>query len=276
MVTGGYFAHKESVAKKLVVEEAPTPSIISGNAKDLAENLFRYVHIEASDKSAVKSLINSMDFIGFEVNSIKIESGFLLINYQVDSRTKYRFMDDYKKNFTQTCASLFVLVDGLKSIHLTVSDNYGEFYSFSRDSRSLLYTDIMHDFTEEDFTSASKSLNNFELFIEKLLLIKTDTDNNIYLRQIYDVLSSNLQVVDGTKEQFVIALDSNKLAILNSIGINLYKHKNSSAELYFCNVEDYTVNEIKYYIFVFKDKTLISHNTISSQASYTDIISLLK
>ena len=44
MVTGGYFAHKESVAKKVVVEETVTPTIISGNAKELAENLYKYVH----------------------------------------------------------------------------------------------------------------------------------------------------------------------------------------------------------------------------------------
>ena len=276
MITGGYFAHRESVAKKLVVEETTTPSIISGNAKDLAENLFRYVHIEASDKAAVKSLINSMDFIGFEVNSIKIESGFLLINYQVDSRTKYRFIEDYNKNFNQTCATLFVLVDNLNNIRLTVSDNYGEFYSFARDRAGFVYTDTMRNFSSEDFEKASENFNNFGAFIEKLLLLKDSTSSNIYLKQIYSVLTPNLQVLENTKEIFTVALDENNLAILSSLDLNLAKHKNTSVELYFCNVEDYTIPELKYYIFVFKDKNLIANDVISSPMVYEDTLSLLK
>ena len=277
MSIGGYFAYLEAKnTPKEVSEEIETPSLVASSASEIAKSLFKYAHISADNQQELALLVNSMSYIGFETDNINIDSGFLTVNYKVDSRTKYRFMDDYSKNFNQTCATLFVLVDGLKNVRLTVSDNYGEFYSFSRDNRSLLYTDILHNFTENDFSSAAENFHNFELFIEKLLLIKNDTENNIYLRQIYDVLSSNLQVVDGTKEQFVIALDSNNLSILSSVGINLYKHKNSSAELYFCNVEDYTINELKHYIFVFKDKALIAHNIISSQALYTDTIAFLK
>ena len=276
MVTGGYFAHKESVARKAVVEDTSTPSIISGNAKELAEALFKYVHIDASDKVAVTSLVNSMYFIGFEVNDVKMDSGFLFVNYKVDSRTKYRFIGDYTRNFNQTCATLFVLVDNLTNIRLTVSDNYGEFYSFARDKSGFVFTDTMHDFTSKDFEEASKNFNNFGVFVEKLLLLKEDTDSNIYLKQIYSVLTPNLQVLENTKEMFTIVLDNKNLEILSGLDLNLTKHKNTSVDVYFCNVEDYTMSELKYYIFVFKDKALIANDVISSPMLYEDTINLLK
>lgn len=277
MATGGYFAYVESRNRnEEVATEVKTPSLVSGNASEIAEELFKYVHIPSDDNKAVASLVNSMNYVGFEIGSINTSSGFLTINYKVDSRTKYRFMDDYSKNFNQTCATLFVLADGLKNIRITVSDSYGEFYSFSRDKNSFVYTESMHDFTEDDIKDAAKSIDEFEEFTEKLLVLKSDTQNNIYLKQIYEVLEPNLQVIENSKEQFVIALDDNNLAILSDIDINLSKHKNTSVELYFCNVEDYTVSELKNYIFVFKDKGMIAYDVISSPMLYEDTISLLK
>ena len=217
-----------------------------------------------------------MDFIGFEVDSINIDSNFLSVNYLVDSRTKYRFIEDYNKNFNQTCATLFVLVDNLKNIRFTVSDNYGEFYSFTRDEASFIYTDTMRDFTPEDFKNASKNFNSFGTFIEKLLLLKDSTNSNLYLKQIYSVLTPNLQVLENTKEQFTIALDEKNLAILSGLDLNLTKHKNTPVELYFCNVEDYTIPELKYYIFVFKDKQLIANDVISSPMVYEEALNSLK
>ncbi len=277
MATGGYFAYIEARNRnEKVIEEVKTPSLVSGNASEIAEELFRYVHISADDKNAIVSLVNSIDYIGFEIDSINTDAGFLTVNYKVDSRTKYRFMDDYSKNFNQTCATLFVLADGLKNIRLTVSDNYGEFYSFSRDLNSFVYTKSMHDFSEDDLEDAAKNFDNFEAFTEKLLVLKSDTQNNVYLKQIYEVLAPSLQVIENSKEQFVIALDDNNLAILSALDLDLTKHRNTSVELYFCSVEDYTVSELKNYIFVFKEKQLIANDVISSPMLYEDTINLLK
>ncbi len=277
MATGGYFAYKESIEKKEIkVEETKTPTLVSGNAAEIADNLFDYVHIDISDTPAITSLVNSMNFVGFEINDIKISSGFLTIEYKVDSRTKYRFIEDYNKNFNQTCATLFVLVDNLKNIRLTVSDNYGEFYSFSRDKAGFIFTDEMRDFTSDDLKDASESLNNFEDFTEKLLMLKDSSSSNVYLKQIYSVLTPNLQVLENTKEQFTIALDEKNLAILSEIDIDLEKYKHTSAELYFCNVEDYTISELKYYVFVFKDKKLVANDVISSPMAYENTLNLLK
>ena len=274
MSLGGYFAYKESVETK--VEETKTPTLVSGNATEIADQLFDYVHIDVSDTEALTSLVNSMDFIGFEINKIDISSGFLTIDYKVGSRTKYRFIEDYNKNFNQTCATLFVLVDNLKNIRLTVSDNYGEFYSFSRDKSGFIFTDDMKDFTSDELKDASENLGNFEEFTEKLLMLKDSSSSNVYLKQIYSVLTPNLQVLENTKEQFMIALDEENLAILAGLDIDLYKHKNTSAELYFCNVEDYTISELKYYIFVFKDKKLVANDVISSPMAYENALNALK
>ncbi len=277
MSLGGYFAYKESTEKKETkVEETKTPTLVSGSATEIADQLFDYVHIDISDTEALTSLVNSMNFVGFEVNEIDISSGFLTIDYKVGSRTKYRFIEDYNKNFNQTCATLFVLVDNLKNIRLTVSDNYGEFYSFSRDKAGFIFTDDMKDFTSDDFTEASENLDNFEEFTEKLLVLKDSSNSNVYLKQIYSVLTPNLQVLENTKEHFTIALDEENLAILADLDIDLEKYKNTSAELYFCNVEDYTVSELKYYIFVFKDKKLVASDVISSPMAYENALELLK
>lgn len=277
MATGGYFAYLETQKRENeVVSEVKSPSLVSASASDIAEELFKYIHISAEDEKDVESLVNAMTYIGFEIDNISLSSGFLTVNYKVDSRTKYRFMDDYSKNFNQTCATLFVLTDGLKNIRLTVSDNYGEFYSFSRDKNSFVYTDGMSTFNSDDFVEAGKNRDKFEEFTEKLLLLRSNTSNNVYLKQIYSVLSPNLQVVENSKEQFIIALNDNNLSILSNVDIDLSKHRNTSVELYFCNVEDYTVSELKNYIFVFKEKELIANDIISSPMLYEDTINLLK
>lgn len=277
MAIGAYFAFVEHDKKEnYIAEEMKTPSLLSASASEIAEELFKYVHIPSDDERDISSLVNAMDYVGFGIESINASSGFLTVNYNVDSRTKYRFMDDYSKNFNQTCATLFVLADGLKNIRLTVSDNYGEFYSFSRDKNSFIYTEEMNGFNEDDFTDAAKNLENFEEFTEKILMLKSNTENNVYLKQIYEVLDPSLQVIENSKEQITIALNDNNLAILSTIDIDLSKHKNTSVELYFCGVEDYTVSELKNYIFVFKDKKLIAYDVISSPMLYEDTINLLK
>lgn len=277
MAIGAYFAFVENDKKEnYIAEEMKTPSLLSASASEIAEELFKYVHIPSDDERDISSLVNAMDYVGFEIESINASSGFLTVNYKVDSRTKYRFMDDYSKNFNQTCATLFVLADGLKNIRLTVSDNYGEFYSFSRDKTSFIYTEEMNGFNEDDFTDAAKNLENFEEFTEKILMLKSNTENNVYLKQIYEVLDPSLQVIENSKEQITIALNDNNLAILSTIDMDLSKHKNTSVELYFCGVEDYTVSELKNYIFVFKDKKLIAYDVISSPMLYEDTINLLK
>ncbi|MBO5099290.1 MAG: hypothetical protein J6C16_03900, partial [Clostridia bacterium] len=73
-----------------------------------------------------------------------------------------------------------------------------------------------------------------------------------------------------------IALNDNNLAILSTVDIDLSKHKDTSVELFFYGVEDYTVSELKNYIFVFKDKKLIANDVISSPMLYEDTINLLK
>ena len=277
MAIGCYFAFVEADKKEnQIAEKVKTPSLVSGNAAEIADELFKYVHISSDDERDLSSLINAMDYVGFEIKNINTASGFLTINYMVDSRTKYRFMDDYSKNFNQTCATLFVLADGLKNIRLTVSDNYGEFYSFSRDKNSFVYTEGMNGFNEDDFTDAGKNLQNFEEFTEKILVLKSNTENNVYLKQIYEVLEPNLQVIENSKEQITIALNDNNLAILSTVDIDLSKHKDTSVELFFYGVEDYTVSELKNYIFVFKDKKLIANDVISSPMLYEDTINLLK
>lgn len=277
MATGGYFAYLESQKRENeITAEVKSPSLVSASASDIADELFKFIHISAEDTKDVESLVHAMTYIGFEIDSVNISSGFLTVNYKVDSRTKYRFMDDYSKNFNQTCATLFVLTDGLKNIRLTVSDNYGEFYSFSRDKNSFVYTDGMNTFNSDDFTEAGKNRANFEEFTQELLLLKSNTSNNVYLKQIYSVLSPNLQVIENSKEQFVIALNDNNLSTLSNVDIDLSKHRNTSVELYFCNVEDYTVSELKNYIFVFKEKELIANDVISSPMLYEDTINLLK
>lgn len=277
MATGGYFAYLESQKRENeVAVEVKSHSLVSASASDIADELFKFIHISAEDTKDVESLVNAMTYIGFEIDSMNISSGFLTVNYKVDSRTKYRFMDDYSKNFNQTCATLFVLTDGLKNIRLTVSDNYGEFYSFSRDKNSFVYTDGMNTFNSDDFAEAGKNRTKFEEFTQELLLLKSNTANNVYLKQIYSVLSPNLQVIENSKEQFIIALNDNNLSILSSVDIDLSKHRNTSVELYFCNVEDYTVSELKNYIFVFKEKELIANDVISSPMLYEDTINLLK
>lgn len=277
MSIGCYFAFVEADKKEnQIAEEVKTPTLVSENAAEIADQLFKYVHISSDDERDLSSLINAMDYVGFEIKNINTASGFLTINYMVDSRTKYRFMDDYEKNFNQTCATLFVLADGLKNIRLTVSDNYGEFYSFSRDKNSFVYTEGMNGFNEDDFTDAGKNLENFEEFTEKILVLKSNTENNFYLKQIYEVLEPNLQVIENSKEQITIALNDNNLAILSTVDIDLSKYKDTSVELFFYGVEDYTVSELKNYIFVFKDKKLIANDVISSPMLYEDTINLLK
>ena len=277
MAIGCYFAFVEADKKEnRIAEEVKTPTLVSGNAAEIADELFKYVHISSDDERDLSSLINAMDYVGFEIKNINTASGFLTINYMVDSRTKYRFMDDYEKNFNQTCATLFVLADGLKNIRLTVSDNYGEFYSFSRDKNSFVYTEGMNGFNEDDFADAGKNLENFEEFTEKILVLKSNTENNVYLKQIYEVLEPNLQVIENSKEQITIALNDNNLAILSTVDIDLSKYKDTSVELFFYGVEDYTVSELKNYIFVFKDKKLIANDVISSPMLYEDTINLLK
>ena len=114
------------------------------------------------------------------------------------------------------------------------------------------------------------------VFVEKLLLLKEDTDSNIYLKQIYSVLTPNLQVLENTKEMFTIVLDNKNLEILSGLDLNLTKHKNTSVDVYFCNVEDYTMSELKYYIFVFKDKKLVANDVISSPMAYENALNALK
>lgn len=274
MVVGGYFAFNTKDTTPIKTSTEPR-EIEVNNAQKTADELYKYLGTKTTTPSKIKSLIHSMEFIGFEIENIAIEKGFVTINYKVDSRTKYRFMDDYIKNFNQTCATLFVLADDINNVSITVSDNYGQFFSYSKNKKSKEYANENNVLNTQRFETAKDSKENFREFVNDILLIQDTSNNNHYLKQIYNVLSSNLQVNENSKIYVKKPLDNKTLFYLSQIGIELNKYKNSVAEIFLYNVEDYTQNELKNYIFVFIDKNLVVNEIISSPMQYEELINNL-
>lgn len=274
IVTGAILAFSGRNTSKT---DAPAPSknIEISQPSEKSRLLYRYKGTSSDNRNKLTKLIYDLDFANFEINSIENENSLLTINYAVDSRTKYRFMNDYSKNFNQTGAVLFSLCPSLDNIVMTVSDGYGEFYSYAISRTSLCTSENMKKFTAKYINSAAENETTFDEFIKNVDLIKSEDYDNSYLKQIYSNLSDDIQINENSRTYFKKRLTQDVCLALEPLELNLSPYKNAEAEIIFYSGEDYKTHEGKNFVFIFVDKNLSLYDAVSSPEIYEKTIAEL-
>lgn len=285
MITGGYFALMDKYGNNAAsgTAEVDTKVILASNpddAEEIAKNLYKYNGTSVDNSEQISALVSALKYLKFEVSNTEIKSGFLVIDYHVDNRAKYRYIeDDYNKNLNQTCATLFVLCPDLRNVKIRFSDDYGTYYDFSREKNTFIYTlGKQHEFTNVDFENAAESIDTFTAFTKKLLQLKNTTSSKLYLKEIYGILPENLQIQNNSSTKISIVVDDKHIHLLKNIDIDISSYKHKPLELYFCAVEDYT-DPNSYpsnYVFVFSEQKIVRNDIINSKEQYNQTINLLK
>ena len=278
LIAGAGLAFKEHFMPSLP-EKPAVESALTKNARAVSERIYKYKGTRYRDIDKINSLVETLDYIGFRFVSAEQsenEDNLITINYKADSRSKYRIMSDYSKNFYQTSITLFALVDDLSGVRISVSDDYGEFSSFHC-RRDMLHEENTYTiaYTSAYLKNASRDEETFVDFIEGLLVLNIPVDGKSYERKIYKMLPPQLELVEGSVTEISSTISKKDAELLESLGADMTSCTNRPCEIKLYSVNDYIKNEISPYVFIFADGELMTFVKLENDSQKTDIITAL-
>lgn len=168
--------------------------------------LYAYRGTYTGDNAGVRNLAGMLDFVGIPVHSIQLQTDQkpygITINYKVDSRADYRFVNE--RGFEQTMAVLFALIPNADEIRCAVYDNYSDLddpdtaFAGAYGARTLLHERSgMEAFTEEAMRNAAETPESFTDYfhrVSELPLYRTE-GGNAMLTAKYAAIGNDCELV---------------------------------------------------------------------------------
>ncbi len=277
LVAGGGLALKKQFDPK-PDEAVHIESALTRRAKEISGKIYKYRNSQYKDFDKLSNIVKNLDFIGFRFVSCEYSENnenILTVSYKADSRSKFRIMSDYNKNFYQTSISLFALVKDLSGVRISVSDDYGEFCSFFA-QRDLLYENFdTRAYTKTFLSNAANAEESFIDFIEGLLLLNVPVEGKAFERKIYKALPADLELVEGSATDISATISRADAKLLAELGADTADCVNRPCEIKIYSVNNYIKNEISPYVFVFADGELLTFAKLEDEKMKTEIISNL-
>ncbi len=276
LIAGAGLALKEQFApaKAPVIE-----STLTKNAKLISNRIYKYRDTRYKDFDKINAIIGNLDYIGFRYVSAEHsqnDENIITVSYKADSRSKYRIMSDYNKNFYQTSITLFALVNDLSGVRISVSDDYGEFRSFFAQRAQLSgVASYTRAYTNAYFENVTRNEETFVKCIEDLLLLNVPVEGKAFERRIYKSLPAELELVEGSATEISATISRADAKLLEKYGADITECINRPCEIRLYSVNNYIKNEISPYVFIFADGELLTFAKLEDEKVKTEIISAL-
>ncbi len=277
ILAGAGLALKEQYAPKKV--EPVVESYLTKNAKDVSDRVYKYKGTKYNEFDKINSIVKNLDFLGFRFVSAEPsenDENIYTLSYKADSRSKFRIMSDYNRNFYQTSVTLFSLVDDLSGVRISVSDDYGEFCSFFVQRYALHENTYTRTYTPICLENAVSTKENFVKFLEGIIILNIPVEEKNFEREIYKTLSPNLELIEGSITEISSRISKDNLTLLSKHGINDTNILNRPCDVKFYSVNDYIKHEISPYIFIFAEGKLLAYSKLENEKVKSEILAKLK
>lgn len=236
--------------------------------------LYGFRNTYTGDNVGVMNIAGMLDFVGIPINTIQLQTDRkpygITINYKVDSRADYRFLN--YRGFEQTMAILFALIPNAEEIQCFVYDNYSDTampetsFASAYGARAWLHERSgMEAFTEEAIRSAAETLESFTDYFHRVSELPPyrNEGGNAMQTAKYAVIGEDCEFVINSmlREEAVLTKELlSRREFRNLLPQNveiLSEHIGKKLEFHTQDVRNFKTGESGTWLFVFDENALI-------------------
>lgn len=256
--------------------------MIAVNNAEKSENnldfnrLYEFRETKLQDKSAIEEIVRLNNYLPYSFHSVEIvENQYdnrVAVKFLVGDRAMHRKIDN--TSLKKMSAIILALVPDAEAVSSIIFDKYSEdinnwetsFYSNYISRKELSSMLDFEKFTEEYIKNAALSAEKFEEYCLKLSSIISSHEIDDYIKEMYDFIGKNYEVVlnSGIGAEFLVDkefLDSSECKeIYDLFGVDLKTYEGFALQLNKHSIRNFKTDEYKKYIALHYregDKTII-------------------
>ncbi len=279
------------IVSMMVARNAQPPN--PGQGQGYAEKLYQYRGTYTGDNSKVAAIVATHDYTHLPLKSIELQTDSepygIKVNYQVDSRANYRFLEDVENSWNKNAAVMFSLIPNVSEISFRLYDQYGDFAGayYNRDNLSERFG--MEYFTSGTVKAAADSLASFTNYLNNLSAVKNMEDfyseeqkqSIEQAKQINSVIGNDCEITVNSGVNFPVTI-TNELAANHPIK-ELRDQKDIFApysgkqiEFIIYNINNFQTNNGTPYLFAFDGTKLVAYADLKTSAAEQNAIKILR
>ncbi len=237
---------------------------VINDKNDKIDSLFELRDTDFYDIKNIEKIVKLSNFTPYQFNSIEAsDNGYekrIVVKFMVEDRAMYRLNDD--TSLRKLSAVLLALVPDTPAVSTFIFDKYSEdlnnwetsFYGTYASKDDFNSREQFEKFTLEYINNATLTKENFKEFYNSLLLIESKEELSDYLKQEYDFIGNDYEVVinSGIRAEFLVDnefLNSNECDNINKLfNVDLKKYEGLAVNLGKTTIRNFKTNENKKYI----------------------------
>lgn len=264
----------------------------SGQLGGYAEKLYRYHGTYTGDNSNVGAIVHALNYTDLPIKSFELKTDSepygITVNYQVDSRSNYRFREDIETAWNKNAAVMFSLIPNAGEISFRLYDRYGDFDGayYNRENLSERYS--MEYFTADTVKQAAASPDSFANFLNKVSTIKNIEVSYSELqkqsmerdKQIYSVIGVDREITPNSgvnfpvtiTEEFVMSPPIKELTDQKEL---FAQYTDRKIDFLIYNINNFKSNNATFYLFAFDGTKMIAYADLRTAATEQNAIKTL-
>jgi len=255
--------------------------------------LYQYKNTYVGDNSKLSAIINLLPYTGLPVQSLELQTDHapygITVNYQVDSRTNYRFRDDISTAWNQNAAVMFSLITNADEIVFRLHDEYGEFTWSYYNRENLSKRWGMEYFTRNTVKEAANDAGAFKAYVNQVASIRNAAD--FYCeeqkrgienaKQIYAVIGDDSEIATNSGVQFFITINNSIAAnpqlkeLIEQGDLKAEQYTGKKIEFLIYQINNFKTDNYTFYCFAFDDDKMIAYQDLKTSEAEQDAIRLL-
>jgi len=232
----------------------------------IVNELYKLHNTYIGDASGVRAIIDLANNTEYKVENIELKTDNepfrLTINFAVDNRSKYRYIDDDRLN--KMSGLIFALVPNTDEISYLFYDDYAEKNNPDDAFSSAYYTkeNLCERMSAENITpdyiiKSTDTIKSFEEYYKTIISLETTPSNREFLDEVYEFIGDDCEIVANSGIGTELILDNYSEKEIAVISKNLsrilgkYQAAEVKAQLVTYDIRNFKTNEYKKCVFMY-------------------------
>jgi len=233
---------------------------------DVVVELYELKDTYIGNASEVRSVIDLANNTEYEIESIELKTDVkpfrLTVNFAVDNRANYRYIDDNALN--RTSGLIFSLVQNADEIAYLFYDDYADkgnpesAFAVAYYTRENLCERILSDKITPDYIEkATETIQTFQEFYKTIMSTEVVTPDREYTNKVYEFIGDDCEMLVNSSIGAEIELDKYNSADFKIISEHLpldigkYQGAGIKANLTLSDVRNFKTGEVKQCVFLY-------------------------
>ncbi len=232
---------------------------------DIAVKLYELKDTYIGNAADVRSVIDLVNETEYKVENIELKTDVepfrLTVNFAVDSRANYRYIEDNALN--RMSGIIFTLVPNADEIVYYFYDDYADRGNKENAFSSSYYTRenlcermLSEKITVDYIKKATDTIETFQEFYKTIMSTEVAAPDREYANKVYEFIGDDCEILANSGIEAEIELDkyeSDDFEIISErlpLSIGKYQGAGIKANLTLYDVRNFKTGEIKYCVFL--------------------------